>query len=29
MSLEGPLEGGDGASLSEAVVQCAQRLGYS
>ena len=29
MGLEGPLEGGDGACLNEAVVQCARRLGYS
>jgi len=29
MSLEGPLAGGDGACLDEAVVQCARRLGYS
>jgi hypothetical protein len=29
MRLEGPLAGGDGACLNEAVVQCARRLGYS
>jgi Sulfotransferase family len=28
LSLDGPLEGGDGACLGEDVAQCARRLGY-